>query len=147
VRPRRADACGQASVELALVLPVVALLLLGLLQAGVVVRDQLLVVQAAREGAREASVTPATERIEAAARQAAPGLGGELPDRPGTRSGDGADRSSSRVDVRIRRGPRTGDLTTVTVSARPTRLPVVGRALGEHRIGASATMRIERTGP
>jgi Flp pilus assembly protein TadG len=80
--PPPGDACGQASVELALVLPLVALLLLGLLQAGVVLRDQLLVVQAAREGVREASVSPLTERIETAARQAAPALAAKGPVTP-----------------------------------------------------------------
>jgi hypothetical protein len=116
---------GQASVELALALPLVALLLVALLQAGVLLRDQLLVVQAAREGAREAAVSPRTERIDRAARRAAPGLG---------------------LDVRVERGPRTGDLATVTVAARPTRLPFVGRTLGGRRIEASATMRVERAG-
>ena len=46
---------GQSSVELVLVLPLVVLLLMALLQAGVLLRDQLLVVQAAREGARDTS--------------------------------------------------------------------------------------------
>ena len=120
------DAGGQASVELVLVLPLVVLLLVALLQAGVLVRDQLLVVQAAREGAREAAVSPLADRIGRAARRAAPGLG---------------------VDVRVQRGPRTGDLAAVTVAAHPTRLPFVGRILGGRRIEASATMRIERAGP
>ena len=47
---------GQAAVELALVLPLVALLLLALVQVGLVVRDQILVIHAAREAAREAAV-------------------------------------------------------------------------------------------
>jgi Flp pilus assembly protein TadG len=46
-------------VELALVLPLVLLLLLGVVQVGLVVRDQILVVHAAREAAREAAVDPA----------------------------------------------------------------------------------------
>jgi hypothetical protein len=141
-RLRPGDSRGQASVELALVLPLVALLLLGLLQAGIVLRDQLLVVQAAREGAREASVSPLPERIEAAVRRAAPGLGGPS-DRPGDHRGGAGDG----LGVRVQRGPRTGDLAIVTVSAPPTRLPVVGRALSGHRLEASATMRLERTGP
>ena len=117
---------GQASVELALVLPLVALLLVALLQAGLLLRDQLLVVHAAREGAREAAVTPDAARIRAAAGRAAPGL---------------------TLEVHIRRGPRPGDLTTVRVAAQPGRLPLVGLALGTHRLTASATMRVERAGP
>jgi hypothetical protein len=51
------------------------------------------------------------------------------------------------LDVGVQRGPRPGDLTTVRVSARPTRLPLVGLALGHQRVGAAATMRVERAGP
>jgi Flp pilus assembly protein TadG len=125
---RGRDARGQASVELVLVLPLVLLVLLALLQAGLLLRDQLLVVQAAREGAREAAVSPRKERIEAAVRRAAPGL-------------------DEGLEVQIRRGPRTGDLATVAVSASPTRVPTIGRLLEGHRLEASATMRIERSGP
>ena len=146
-RPGPDESRGQASVELALVLPLVALLLLGLLQAGIVLRDQLLVGQAAREGAREASVSPLPERIEAAVRRAAPGLGGlHGLDQPGDRPYGGYGGGGG-IAVRVRRGLRAGDLATVTVSAPPTRLPVVGRALGGHRLEASATMRLERAGP
>src|SRR5207247_8954779 len=58
---------GQAAVELALVLPLVALLLLVLVQVGLVVRDQVLVVHAAREAAREAAVDAAPEAARRAA--------------------------------------------------------------------------------
>ena len=47
---------GQASVELALVLPVLVLFLLGLVQTALVARDQVLLQDAARAAAREASV-------------------------------------------------------------------------------------------
>lgn len=53
---RRADERGQAAVELALSLPLVALLLAAVVQVGLVVRDQVLVVHAAREVARELAV-------------------------------------------------------------------------------------------
>ena len=49
---------GQATVELALVLPLVVFGLLAILQVGLVVRDQVAVVHAAREAARAASVDP-----------------------------------------------------------------------------------------
>ena len=48
---RREDG-GQAAVELALVLPMVCTLLLAVVQVALVVHAQLLVVHAAREGAR-----------------------------------------------------------------------------------------------
>ena len=47
--------CLQATVELALVLPVVATLLLAVVQVGLVVRDQIRVTHAAREAARAAA--------------------------------------------------------------------------------------------
>ena len=49
---------GQATVELALCLPMLCLLLLGVVQVAVVVRDHLAVQVAAREAARAAAVRP-----------------------------------------------------------------------------------------
>ena len=48
---------GQAAVELALALPVVVVLLLGMLQVALVGRDQLAIELAAREAARAAAVS------------------------------------------------------------------------------------------
>ena len=53
---RRPGEDGQAAVELVLVLPVVLLALLMVVQLGVLVRSQVLVVHAAREGARAAAI-------------------------------------------------------------------------------------------
>ena len=47
---------GQATVELALLLPVVVVLLLAVLQLGLVARDVVLVAHAAREASRVAAV-------------------------------------------------------------------------------------------
>ena len=55
---RRQREGGQAAVELALALPLLALLALALLQVTLVVRDQVLLTHAAREAAREAAVDP-----------------------------------------------------------------------------------------
>lgn len=49
---------GQATVELALVMPLIIGLLLIILTAGLVVRDQLAVWHAASAGARAASISP-----------------------------------------------------------------------------------------
>ncbi len=49
---------GQATVELALVMPLIVGLLLIILTAGLVVRDQLAVWHAASAGARAASISP-----------------------------------------------------------------------------------------
>ena len=48
---------GSAAVEFALVLPILLLLALALVQVGLLVRDQLILVEAARAGARQAAVT------------------------------------------------------------------------------------------
>jgi Flp pilus assembly protein TadG len=56
VRLRR-DERGQAVVELALVLPLVVLFVLGALQVALVARDQLAIELVAREAARAASVS------------------------------------------------------------------------------------------
>ena len=125
-RPRTRGDGGQAAVELALVLPLVALVLLAVVQVGLVVRDQVLVVHAAREAAREAAVEPAPD----ASRRAA--LAG---------SGLEADRVS--VDVTGRRG--AGSRVRVEVRYRaPTRVPLVGAAVGDVDLEATATMRVER---
>ncbi len=55
-RPPTGEVAGQATVELVLVLPVVVLALLLVIQVGLIARAQVLVVNAAREGARAAAV-------------------------------------------------------------------------------------------
>jgi Flp pilus assembly protein TadG len=68
---RRPDT-GQAAVELALVLPLLVVLLLGLVQVGLVVRDQVLLVHAAREAARQLAVADTSDNDDnATARRAA----------------------------------------------------------------------------
>ena len=113
-------------MELALVLPLVALVLLAVVQVGLVVRDQVLVVHAAREAAREAAVEAAPD----ASRRAA--LAG---------SGLHADRLS--VDVTGRGGAGTRVRVQIRYRA-PTRVPLVGAAVGDVDLEATATMRVER---
>ena len=115
---------GQASVELALCLPVVAVLLLLVVQAGVVVSDQVAVVQAAREAARRASVDPDPDAAQRAA------LGGRMV--PG------------RTAVTLERVAGRPDLARVTVRHRGvTDVPIVGRLIPDVELSASAVMAIE----
>lgn len=65
---------GSAVVEFALLLPVVLLVLIAVVQVGVVVRDRLLLSQAARAGAREAAVEPSDGAVREAVFAAAPDL-------------------------------------------------------------------------
>lgn len=61
---------GAATVELALVIPIVLLILLAAVEVAVVARTQLEVVHAAREGAREAAANPDPAQAVAAVREA-----------------------------------------------------------------------------
>jgi hypothetical protein len=120
-----AGARGQATVELALVLPVVVLALLLVVQVALVGLSQILVVQAARAAGRAAAVEAELAPVRAAARQT-----------PGLRS----DRLS------VERGPRgePGSLVSVTVRyLAPTDLPLVGRMLGDVTLTATAVHRVE----
>ncbi len=73
MRSRTGDE-GSATVEFALLLPILLLVLLALVQVGVIARDQLVLTQAARAGARAAAVQPDEADVRAATLAAAPGL-------------------------------------------------------------------------
>jgi Flp pilus assembly protein TadG len=119
---RPAPEAGQATAELAVVFPVVLLLALTLLQAALVLRDELVLTDAAREAARAASLDPDPAGIERAAGAVLPGAVVA----PGVR-------------------PAVGGLMTVRVSYRSaTNLPVVGPLLPDPVLVARATMRVER---
>lgn len=116
---------GQATVELALVLPLVVLFALVVVQAALVANARLLVSHAAREGARAAAVDP----NQAAAAEAARGSLGV----PG-----------SRLAVSLRGGSAEGDLITVTVVySVATDVPLVGQLIGDVEVESSVTMRVE----
>jgi hypothetical protein len=53
------------------VLPILLIVALGVVQIGLILRDQLVLVEAARAGAREASVTEAAAEVQAAVDRAA----------------------------------------------------------------------------
>ena len=123
--PRRRGARGQATVELALVLPVVLLLILLIVQLGLVIRDQIMVVNAAREGARAAIVEPSTS----AAAQAVFAT---------TRL------DPARTSVALTSGGSAPPLITVTVTYRSTtEVPLIGAMLGDITLTESTTMRRE----
>lgn len=60
-------AAGSIAVEMALVIPIVLVVILAVAEVAVVARTQLEVVNAAREGAREAATSPDPARAVAAA--------------------------------------------------------------------------------
>jgi hypothetical protein len=94
-------------VELAMVLPLALLFALALVQVGLLAKDALVVVQAAREGAREAAVTSDSDRVREAALR-----GGGLP--------------AERTEVTVQRAGGVGHPVTVRVSYRaPMVVPFV----------------------
>jgi hypothetical protein len=113
---------GQATVELALVLPLVCLLLLAVVQVGVIVHTQLVVVHAAREGARAAAVDPHPAAAELAVVVGAP-----------------LDRNGLTVLERD-----LGDRVEVQVRYRLTAdVPLIGALIGHIDLSARAVMRRE----
>lgn len=113
---------GQASVELALVLPLLTMLLLALVQAALVARDAVLVVHAAREAARAAAVDPRPASAWAGA-VAATGL------------------EPARMEVELHRaGARARVRVRYTV---PTDVPLVGALVPEMELQSGVTIRVE----
>ncbi|CAA9247924.1 MAG: hypothetical protein AVDCRST_MAG50-2080 [uncultured Acidimicrobiales bacterium] len=115
---------GQAAVELALVTPLLFTLLLAVVQVGLVVRDQVLVVHVAREGAREAAVRSAVEGAAAASRAA-------------TDAGLVEGRASVDTD-------HVGGMVRVRVRySSATDVPLIGPLLPDVTLISDATMRQE----
>lgn len=124
--PGRAVACpperGQATVELALVLPLFVFGLLAIIQVGLVVRDHVAVLHAAREAARAAAVERDPDQAVAAAR-----------------------RVLRRAEVTVGPRPSVGEAVSVEVRYRSrTDLPMVGALFPDPELHARAVMRVER---
>jgi len=122
---RRRNEEGQATAELALLLPVILIIVLAVGQLALIWRSQLLVTQAAREAARIGAVSADPAAIGAAARRAS-GL------------------DPSRVEVTIVERGAPGGLIVVRVRYFPVdQLPIVGAATGSVVVSATATMLVE----
>jgi Flp pilus assembly protein TadG len=115
---------GQATVELALGLPVVCLAVLLVLQLALVGRDALLVHHAAREAARAAAVEPHQPAARAGALASTTAL------------------DPHRLDVALDR--RAGLVTAEVRYHSVTGLPLVGMLVPDPRLSATVTMREER---
>lgn len=116
------EAHGQATVEFALVLPLVVLAVLLVFQALVIAHDRLLVEHAAREAARAASVDPSGADAAAAVRRVLPG-----------------------AHLALQRGRGVGAIVRADVALRSTTdLPIIGPLLPDVDLHATVTMRAER---
>jgi hypothetical protein len=114
---------GQATVELALLLPFLVLLLMCIVQTALVARDAVLVSHAARVGARVAAVEPSMDAVRDAVVAAAPLDPGRL---------------------EVERGVEA-ELVRVTVHYRSaTEVPLAGALVGDVRLTESAAMPDER---
>jgi Flp pilus assembly protein TadG len=110
---------GQATVEFALVLPLLALVVLALVEFGVVVRDQVLVAHGAREAARAAAVG----------------------DDPGAAALAGSGLTD--LQVTVSGASTTGSPRTVRIVRRESpHLPFLGRIF-TITLSSSVTMRFE----
>jgi Flp pilus assembly protein TadG len=125
-RDRRGERAS-AALELALVLPLVLTMTLAVVPVGLLVKDQLVVADAARAGARQASVSTDDSSIRQAVVQAATSL------------------SSDRLTVAVSRSGSVGSPVTVQVTYRaPIAVPVVTWLFPpDVRLSTSATMRQE----
>jgi Flp pilus assembly protein TadG len=129
VRPegRRVGSPGSATLEFALVLPIVLVMALAVVQVGVLVKDQLVVVESARAGAREASVNPDDGAVEQAATDSASSL------------------DPARLDVAVQRQGSAGTAVSVVVTYHaPIAIPVVAWMFPSTiDLAATAVMRQE----
>jgi Flp pilus assembly protein TadG len=117
---------GQSSVELALSLPFVFGLLLALVQAGLFVRDQVMVDHAAREAVRVAAVSGDVGRVRTAAAGASDAL------------------DPARLTVVVGgRGPPGSTVRVDVGYDDPIRVPVLGFLRSSVRLSASASILVE----
>ena len=117
----RRDDRGQAAVELALVFPLVVVMVLAVVQVALIARDQVVIELAAREAARAASVSADPHGAALSAARAATSL--------------------HPLQVSVDTSART---VTVTVSyVNTTDAPLIGNALGDVTLTATATMHLE----
>jgi Flp pilus assembly protein TadG len=118
---------GTATVEFALLLPLLLVMCLALVQVGLLARDRLLAEAVARAGAREAALQADEAAIREAALAAGPGL------------------DPDAVTIGVTREGSVGDPVTVEVGyAEPIRVPFVGWLFGDTvSMAASATDRQE----
>ncbi len=118
----RINSAGQATVELALVLPVIVFFLLLIIHVGIIVRQHMLVTHASREAARVLSVDNSRkDAIEVAKKN--------LPN----------------AKVEIFRPLTSGEYLNVTVRDNvKSPIPILGRVIPEVTLSSTFEMRVEK---
>lgn len=117
---------GQSTVELALALPILVIVLAALFEVGMVGLDQMRLWHAAREAARTAVVDPDERTIRTAA------------------EGSGLSPLEMTIDPETLRRTSGSPLTVELAYRSDTRLPLLSELWDGVTLRASATMRIER---
>ena len=113
---------GQATVEVALLIPILALFLLLIVQVALFAREHVLVAQAARSAARELSVNNNRENAISIARRSVP---------------------NARVD--IARPGTAGQYLSVTVHETvKSSLPLIGVLFPDVTVSSQVVMRVEK---
>ncbi|HMS25381.1 MAG TPA: pilus assembly protein [Acidimicrobiia bacterium] len=113
---------GQATVEVALLIPFLALFLLLIVQVALIAREHVLVAQAARSAARELSVNSNHENAITVAQRSAPG---------------------ARID--ISRPSTPGQYLSVTVHETvKSSLPLIGIVFPDVTVSSQVVMRVEK---
>ena len=116
------DVGGQATVELALVLPLIFAMLVLVFQIALVARDEIVVVHAARDAVREATVSGDPALIAAAAHRNLPG-------------------ASVRV---VRRGGIGEPVEVAITYVSHTDLPLIGALIPDLMLHSASVMSVER---
>ncbi|MYB23597.1 MAG: hypothetical protein F4X37_00510 [Acidimicrobiia bacterium] len=122
---RRRAPRGQATVELALLMPVLMVAALFLAQLALAARDQIMVTHSAREAARAVAVSNDADLARSAALAAAR-----------------LDPQRLRVHVEERAG--TGNVAVRLEYRSPVRFPLLGIVLDDVVLSGEAVMRSER---
>ena len=117
---------GQSTVELALALPVVLLALALVVQVALLARDRVAVVHATRAAARAAVVDPTVGAATRAARSAGGPVGA--------------------ASVQLDGDTAPGGLLGVTVTARPTVVPLVGHVVARVQLRERLVVLVEGPG-
>lgn len=121
----QAGVSGQSTVELAIVLPLLMILVLTVVQVGVVARDYVAIHHSVSEAARRAALEP-----------------DQLPD-VGAVAGSSV-LDPDRLQVDLHGGRSTGDLLTVNLDYRSaTDVPIVGAFVDDIDLSATAVVRVE----
>ena len=112
---------GQATVEFAVALPLVALLVLGIVQLVVIARDQLAVELAAREGARAAAAAAA----------------------PGPAATDAAHQAVALDPLDVTVATESDRISVTVAHSSNTNVPLIGLFISDVQVAATVTMQRE----